>query len=148
ELGAEQLINYREQDFVEVVREGTNGAGANVILDVVGAKYLGRNLAALANGGRLVVIGLQGGRKAELDLGTLLSKRAAIIATSLRARPQAEKATIVAAVREHVWPLVAAGRVRPVIHQRFALADAADAHRLMEQSSHIGKILLDVERTT
>lgn len=114
----------------------------------MGAKYLGRNLAALANGGRLVVIGLQGGRKAELDLGTLLSKRAAIIATSLRARPQAEKATIVAAVREHVWPLVAAGRVRPVIHQRFALADAADAHRLMEQSSHIGKILLDVERTT
>jgi putative PIG3 family NAD(P)H quinone oxidoreductase len=147
ELGAEQVVNYREQDFVEAVREFTDGAGANVILDVVGAKYLDRNLAALAHGGRLVVIGLQGGRTAELDLGTLLSKRGAVIATSLRSRPPAEKTTIVAAVREHVWPLVADGRVRPVIHQRFPLAGAADAHRLMEQSTHIGKILLDVERT-
>ncbi|WP_256842623.1 NAD(P)H-quinone oxidoreductase [Ornithinimicrobium cryptoxanthini] len=147
DLGAEHLINYRDQDFVEVVREVTDDAGANVILDVVGAKYLGRNLDALATGGRLVVIGLQGGRKGELDLGKLLSKRGAVIATSLRSRPTAEKATIVAAVREHVWPLVADGRVRPVIHQRFPLAQAGQAHQLMEDSSHIGKILLDVERT-
>lgn len=146
-LGAEHLINYREQDFVEVVHEVTHGAGANVILDVIGAKYLDRNLDALATGGRLVIIGLQGGRTGELNLGKLLSKRGAVIATTLRARPREEKATIVAAVREHVWPLVADGRVRPVIHQRFPLAEAAQAHRLMEGSSHIGKILLDVERT-
>ena len=145
--GAEILINYREQDFVEEVKAATDGAGADVILDVVGAKYLDRNLDVLALGGRLVVIGMQGGRKGEIDLGKLLSKRGAVIATSLRARPLAEKATIVAAVREHVWPLIEQGRVAPVIHQRFPLEQAADAHRLMEESSHIGKILLDVERT-
>lgn len=146
-FGAEVLVNYREQDFVEEVRAATDSAGADVVLDVVGAKYLDRNVDVLASGGRLVVIGLQGGRKAELDLGKLLAKRAAVIATSLRSRPAAEKATIVAAVREHVWPLVEQGRVRPVIHERFPLERAADAHRLMEESSHIGKILLDVERT-
>lgn len=144
--GAEILVNYREQDFVEQVHSATDGAGADVILDVVGAKYLDRNIDVLALGGRLVVIGMQGGRKGELDLGKLLSRRGAVIATSLRARPAAEKATIVAAVREHVWPLIDQGRVAPVIHQRFPLGQAADAHRLMEESSHIGKILLDVER--
>lgn len=147
-LGAEILINYRDQDFVEEVRAGSDGAGADVIFDVVGAKYLDRNVDALADGGRLVVIGLQGGRKAELDLSKLLTKRGAVIATSLRSRSVAEKATIVAAVREHVWPLVAAGRVRPVIHQRFPLEQAAEAHRVMEDSSHIGKLLLDVERSS
>lgn len=146
-FGAEILINYKEQDFVEEVKKATDGAGADVILDVVGAKYLDRNLDVLAFGGRLVIIGMQGGRKGEIDLGKLLSKRGAVIATSLRARPAAEKATIVAAVREHVWPLINQGRVAPVIHQRFPLEAAADAHRLMEESSHIGKILLDVERT-
>ncbi|WP_109471149.1 NAD(P)H-quinone oxidoreductase [Ornithinimicrobium cavernae] len=146
ELGAEILVNYREQDFVEEVRRATDGHGADVILDVVGAKYLDRNTDLLAANGRLVVIGLQGGRKAEIDLGRLLAKRAALIATSLRARPAAEKATIVAAVREHVWPLVAAGRVRPVIHERFPLEQAAEAHRLMQGSTHVGKILLDVGR--
>ena len=144
--GAEILVNYREQDFVEQVHGATDGHGADVILDVVGAKYLDRNLDTLALGGRLVIIGMQGGRKGEIDLGKLLSRRGAVIATSLRARPAAEKATIVAAVREHVWPLIEQGRVAPVIHQRFPLEQAADAHRLMEESSHIGKILLDVER--
>jgi putative PIG3 family NAD(P)H quinone oxidoreductase len=142
QLGAEILVNYREQDFVEEVRAATGGAGADVILDNMGAKYLARNVEALAPGGRLVVIGLQGGAKAELDLGLLLRKRGAVIATSLRARPTDEKAAIVAAVREHVWPLVEDGRVRPVIHSRHALADAPTAHRELEESGHIGKILL------
>ena len=142
ELGAEILVNYREQDFVEVLREHTDGAGADVILDNMGAKYLARNVDALATGGRLVVIGLQGGTRAELDLGVLLRKRAAVIATSLRARPAAEKATIVAAVREHVWPLIESGRVRPIVHGTYPLAAAADAHRELEASSHIGKVLL------
>jgi putative PIG3 family NAD(P)H quinone oxidoreductase len=142
ELGAEILVNYREQDFVEVLREHTDGAGADVILDNMGAKYLARNLDALATGGRLVVIGLQGGARAEVDLGVLLRKRAAVIATSLRARPAAEKATIVAAVREHVWPLIESGRVRPIVHGTYPLAAAADAHRELEASSHIGKVLL------
>jgi putative PIG3 family NAD(P)H quinone oxidoreductase len=142
QLGAEILVNYREQDFVEEVRAATGGAGADVILDNMGAKYLARNVEALAPGGRLVVIGLQGGAKAELDLGLLLRKRGAVIATSLRARPADEKAAIVAAVREHVWPLVEEGRVRPVIHSRHPLADAPTAHRELEESCHIGKILL------
>ena len=142
ELGAEIAINYRDQDFVAELAAATAGQGADVILDNMGAKYLARNVTALADGGRLVVIGLQGGARGELDLAALLTKRAAVIATSLRARPPAEKATIVAAVREHVWPLVAAGAVRPVIHERFALADAAAAHRALEASQHIGKLLL------
>jgi putative PIG3 family NAD(P)H quinone oxidoreductase len=142
DLGAEVLVNYREQDFVEEVRKATGGAGADVILDNMGAKYLARNVDALAVNGRLVVIGLQGGTKAEVDLNALLRKRAAVIATSLRARPVEEKATIAAAVREHVWPLVESGRVRPVVHSRHPLADAAAAHREMEESGHIGKILL------
>jgi putative PIG3 family NAD(P)H quinone oxidoreductase len=142
ELGAEILINYREQDFVEVLREHTGGAGADVILDNMGAKYLARNIDALATSGRLVVIGMQGGTRAEVDLGVLMRKRAAVIATSLRARPAAEKATIVAAVREHVWPLIESGRVRPIVHGTYPLAAAADAHRELEASSHIGKVLL------
>ena len=142
ELGADVAVNYREQDFVEEVKAATDGRGADVILDNMGAKYLARNVDALAVGGRLVVIGLQGGTTAELNLNTLLRKRAAVIATSLRARPLPEKAAIVAAVREHVWPLVESGRVRPVVHSRHPLAEAAAAHREMESSGHIGKILL------
>jgi putative PIG3 family NAD(P)H quinone oxidoreductase len=141
-LGAEILVNYREQDFVEELAAATGGAGADVILDNMGAKYLARNVDSLAVNGRLVVIGLQGGVAAELDLGQLLRKRGAVIATSLRARPASEKATIVAAVREHVWPLVAAGRIRPVVHSRYPLAQASQAHRELESSGHIGKILL------
>ena len=142
DLGAQILVNYREQDFVEEVRAATDGHGADVVLDLMGAKYLPRNVDLLATSGRLVVIGLMGGRKGELDLGKLLSKRGAVIATSLRARPAEEKAAIVAAVREHVWPLVEDGTVRPVIHQTYPLAEAAQAHRDMEASGHIGKLLL------
>jgi putative PIG3 family NAD(P)H quinone oxidoreductase len=142
ELGAEVLVNYRDEDFVERVREATGGRGADVVLDNMGAAYLSRNVDVLATNGRLVVIGLQGGRRAELDLGALLAKRAAVVATSLRARPAAEKATLVAAVREHVWPLISSGRVRPIVHSRHGLADAAEAHRELESSGHIGKVLL------
>ena len=142
ELGAEILVNYREQDFVEEVRAATGGSGADVILDNMGAKYLGRNVETLATSGRLVIIGMQGGTKGGLDISALLRKRAAVIATSLRARPAAEKATIVAAVREHVWPLIAAGRVRPVVHQTFPLAEAAAAHIELDAGTHIGKVLL------
>ena len=142
ELGAEFLVNYKDEDFVERVRELTKGHGADVILDNMGAKYLGRNVEALATNGRLVTIGLMGGRRGELDMGMLLAKRGAVIATSLRARPATEKATIVAAVREHVWPLIEVGAVRPVIHSRHPLEHAAEAHREMEASGHIGKILL------
>ncbi|WP_145498823.1 NAD(P)H-quinone oxidoreductase [Streptomyces sp. CFMR 7] len=142
ELGADILINYREQDFVEEVRENTAGAGADVILDIVGAKYLERNVQALAVNGRLAIIGLQGGVKGELNLGALLAKRAAVTATSLRGRPLAEKAAIVAAVCEHVWPLIADGVVRPVVDRTVPMADAAEAHRVLESSTHVGKVLL------
>ena len=144
ELGADILVNYREEDFVERIREATDGHGADVVLDIIGAKYLGRNLEALATGGRLVIIGMQGGRAAELDIAMLMGKRAAVIGTTLRARPAAEKAAIVAAVAGHVWPLVEDGSVRPVVHSRHPLAEAAAAHREIEESGHVGKILLTV----
>ncbi|MCX5405918.1 NAD(P)H-quinone oxidoreductase [Streptomyces sp. NBC_00335] len=142
ELGADILIDYREQDFVEEIRAATGGAGADVILDIMGAKYLTRNVDALAVNGRLAIIGLQGGVKAELNLAALLAKRAAITATTLRARPLDEKAAIVAAVREHVWPLVATGRIHPVVHGTFPMREAAEAHRVLESSTHVGKLLL------
>lgn len=142
ELGADVLVDYREQDFVEELRAATGGAGADVILDIMGAKYLARNLDALAVNGRLAIIGLQGGVKAEINLGALLAKRAAVTATSLRSRPLEEKAAIVAAVREHVWPLIASGRVHPVVHARYPMPQAAEAHRVLESSAHVGKILL------
>ncbi|MEU2333166.1 NAD(P)H-quinone oxidoreductase [Streptomyces sp. NPDC013172] len=142
ELGADVLVNYREQDFVEEVKAATEGAGADVILDNMGAKYLDRNVQALAVNGRLAIIGMQGGVKGELNIGALLAKRAAISATSLRARPLAEKAAIVAAVREHVWPLIAQGHVRPVVDRELPMAEAAQAHRVVEASDHIGKVLL------
>jgi putative PIG3 family NAD(P)H quinone oxidoreductase len=137
DLGADVTINYRDEDFVEIAKP------VDVILDNMGAKYLPRNIEALAVGGRLVVIGLQGGARGELDLGALLSKRAAVHATSLRARPLEEKAAIVASVRAHVWPLIESGEVRPIIDRRIPMAEAAQAHELMESSGHIGKILLE-----
>jgi putative PIG3 family NAD(P)H quinone oxidoreductase len=142
ELGAERAIRYRDEDFVDVVRQQTQGHGADVVLDNMGAAYLPRNVEVLATGGRLVVIGLQGGAKGELDLGALLAKRASVHATSLRARPAAEKAEIVAGVRAAVWPAVAAGRVRPVVDRVLPLEAAAEAHRVMESSAHVGKIVL------
>jgi|ERR1022692_570544 putative PIG3 family NAD(P)H quinone oxidoreductase len=142
ELGCDLAISYRDDDFVAAVQEFTGGHGADVILDIMGAAYLQRNVTALAAGGRLVVIGMQGGSRAELDLNQLLRKRASVHATSLRARPADQKAAIVAGVRDQVWPLVSAGRIRPVIETILPLADAAQAHRLMEAGDHIGKILL------
>ena len=142
QLGAERAIRYRDEDFGEVVRELTGGRGADVVLDNMGATYLARNVDVLAVGGRLVVIGLQGGARAELDLGALLVKRASVHATSLRARPAAEKAAIVAEVLGHVWPAVEAGDVRPVVDRVLPLEQAAQAHRVMESSEHVGKIVL------
>jgi putative PIG3 family NAD(P)H quinone oxidoreductase len=144
ELGAEILVNYRDSDFVAQVRAATGGVGADVILDNMGAAYLARNVEVLATNGRLVVIGMQGGTKGELDLAALLGKRGAVLATTLRARPAGEKAAIVAAVEEHVWPLVADRTVRPVVHDVFALADVREAHRCVEASSHVGKVLLEI----
>jgi putative PIG3 family NAD(P)H quinone oxidoreductase len=140
-FGADIAINYREQDFVQVVKDA---GGADVILDNMGASYLGRNVDALNTEGRLVVIGMQGGNKAEIDLSALLRKRGAVIATTLRGRPSEEKSAICASVVEHVWPLVAAGKVRPVVHERVPLDEVARAHQLMEDSGHIGKIVLTV----
>ncbi len=141
-LGADVTINYHEQDFVERVLAETAGRGVDVILDNMGAAYLDRNVRALAPDGRLVVIGLQGGRVGELDLGRLLGKRAAVHATSLRARPPEQKADIVAAVRRDVWPAIEAGAVRPVIDRTLPLSEAANAHRVLEAGEHVGKILL------
>jgi len=142
-LGADRAINYHDEDFVEVVKEA---GGADVILDNMGGKYLSRNIAALATQGRLVVIGMQGGTKAELDLGVLMRKRGAVIATSLRARPSGEKAAICAAVVEHVWPLIGEGKVRSFVHEEVPLDEVGRAHQLMESGSHSGKILLTVAR--
>ncbi|MBA0052778.1 NAD(P)H-quinone oxidoreductase [Streptomyces sp. AJS327] len=142
ELGADVLVNYREQDFLSELREATDGHGADVILDIVGARYLERNVRALATDGRLVIIGLQGGATAELNLGALLRKRASVAATSLRGRPEEEKARIVAEAREHVWPLLADGRVRGVVDRTIPLREAAEAHRVLEESTHVGKVLL------
>ena len=138
-LGADITVNYREDDFVAVIRDA---GGADVILDNMGASYLMRNLDALKTEGRLVVIGMQGGSKAEIDLSVLLRKRAALVATTLRARPSEEKSAICAALVEHVWPLVAEGTVKPVVHERVPLAEVARAHQAMDDSSHVGKILL------
>lgn len=143
-LGAALAISYRDEDFVAALCEFTGGRGADVILDVMGASYLMRNLAALASNGRLVIIGMQGGTKAEIDLGVLSRKRASVIATTLRARPELQKAAIVAAVREQVWPLIEGGQIQPVIETVLPLAEAGRAHELMASGSHTGKILLRV----
>ncbi|MEZ0577313.1 NAD(P)H-quinone oxidoreductase [Nocardioides sp. MH1] len=141
-LGAEVAINYHDEDFVEVVRSHTDGRGADVVLDNMGAQYLQRNVDVLADEGRLVIIGMQGGVKAELDISALLGKRGAVIATALRSRPVDGKSAICASVVEHVWPLVAGGEVRPIVHTVLPLAEVAEAHRIVEASSHSGKVLL------
>ncbi|MEV4101383.1 NAD(P)H-quinone oxidoreductase [Nonomuraea sp. NPDC049649] len=135
ELGADAYVNYREEDFAEQVK-------ADVILDIIGAKYLAGNLRALRTGGRLVVIGLQGGVRGEIDLGALMAKRASVHGTTLRARPVDEKGAIVRSVVENVWPLIGAGAVRPVIYAEVPMSDAAEAHRMLDSGNHVGKILL------
>jgi putative PIG3 family NAD(P)H quinone oxidoreductase len=144
-LGADILINYREDDFAERLLELTEGHGADVILDIIGAGYLAKNLAALAQDGRIANIGLQQGRRAELDFGVLMAKRGTIMSTTLRARPAEQKASIVAAVTASVWPLVDAGELRPVIHRELPMAQADEAHRIMTASTHTGKIVLRAE---
>jgi NADPH2:quinone reductase len=141
-LGADIAINYAEEDFAVSLKAQNGGKGADVILDVVGAKYLQQNLEALAEYGRLVVIGLQGGTKGELDLGQLLTKRAAIIGTSLRPRPVAEKGVIMNAVRESVWPMLADGRVKPFVAKSFPLEQVREAHEYFDSGEHMGKVLL------
>jgi len=145
ELGADVAINYRDEDFVERVRAETDGRGVDVVLDNMGAKYLDRNIDALAVGGRLVIIGMQGGAKAELNIGKLLSKRAAVHATALRSRPAdgpGGKAEIIDAVRRDVWPDVERGTIRPIVDRRLPMSRAAEAHRAVEASEHVGKVLL------
>jgi putative PIG3 family NAD(P)H quinone oxidoreductase len=144
DLGADVTINYRDEDFVEVAKRATDGRGVDVVLDNMGASYLGRNVDALATEGRLVVIGMQGGTKGELDLGKLLAKRGAVIATSLRGRPLEGKQAICSSVVEHVWPLVADGTVRPIVETTMPLDDVRRAHELMDAGSHTGKIVLRV----
>ena len=141
-LGADIAINYTEEEFAESLRRQNGGKGADVILDVVGAKYLAQNVDALADYGRLIVIGLQGGAKGELDLGLLLRKRAAVVATALRPRPVEEKGAIMSAVRESVWPLISDGRIRPLVAKTFPLEQAAAAHEYFDTGDHVGKILL------
>jgi putative PIG3 family NAD(P)H quinone oxidoreductase len=147
ELGADVVIDYRSEDFVDAARAAT-GNGVDVILDIMGGAYLERNVDALAYDGRLVVIGLQGGATAELNLGTLLAKRAAVHATTLRGRPAEQKAAICTAVAEGLWPLIDSGAVRPVVDSVIPMDNAADAHRRVDSSLHMGKVLLtppDVE---
>ena len=144
ELGADIGIDYKEQDFVEALKAATDGHGADVILDVVGGPYLPRNVEALATSGRLSVIGLQGGRTGELPLHVLWRKRGAVLATLLRSRPPGEKAAIIASVEEHVWPLVEAGTVRPVVHRVYDLDDVREAHRTLEAGDQVGKVLLKI----
>ncbi len=141
-FGAIRGIDYRTEDFVEIVRRETGGRGADVILDIVGGSYLARNLEVSALDGRIVVIALIGGARAEINLGTLLTKRLTLSGSTLRARTVEQKSLVADGVRKHVWPLLASGRVRPIVHETFPLAEAGAAHRLMESSNHIGKIVL------
>jgi NADPH2:quinone reductase len=143
-LGAQRAINYRSEDFVEVVKSATGGLGADVILDMVGGDYVARELKALAEDGRLVLIAFLGGSRVSLDLMPLMLRRLTITGSTLRARPVEVKARIAEALREKVWPLIGSGAIRPVIHATFPLAQAAAAHALMESGSHIGKIVLTV----
>jgi putative PIG3 family NAD(P)H quinone oxidoreductase len=145
ELGASVAIDYRTQDFVEIVREATGGAGVDVILDIVGGDYVGRNLRCLAMDGRLVQIGLMGGSRAEVDFVAVLQRRLTITGSTLRARSVAEKSALARQVETHVWPWLAEGKVAPVIDRTFPLIAAAEAHRRLESGDHIGKIVLRTE---
>lgn len=145
DLGADLTINYRDTDFVQAVHSFTGGDGVDRILDIMGAKYLGRNIDALGNDGHLVIIGMQGGVAAELNIAKLIAKRGSLTATTLRARPldgPAGKAAIVESVAQNLWPLVEEGKVRPVIGAEIPMSRAADAHRLLENGEVVGKVLL------
>ncbi|MDQ1747391.1 MAG: hypothetical protein QOD07_1654 [Frankiaceae bacterium] len=142
DLGADLVVDYNEQDFVAAARDATAGRGVDVVLDIIGAAYFARNLAALAPDGRLVVVGLQGGATAEIDLGQLMVNRQSVHAATLRARPADQKAAICRAVVEGLWPLVEAGLVRPVVHASYPMTEPAAAHQLVEESGHVGKVLL------
>jgi NADPH2:quinone reductase len=144
ELGAHMAISYKDEDFVARSKEETDGHGVDVLLDNMGAKYLARNLDALALDGRLVIIGLQGGTKAEINLGAMLPRRLSVQATTLRGRPKDQKARVVAGTLAELWPAVSDGRIRPVIECVLALDEVADAHRSVEESSHVGKVVLTV----
>ncbi|MFL6660026.1 MAG: NAD(P)H-quinone oxidoreductase [Massilia sp.] len=144
ELGAERAINYRSEDFVEVVKGLTDGRGVDVILDMVAGDYVAREIACLADDGRIALIALLGGAKAQLDLGQVLRRRLSISGSTLRPRPVAFKAAIAKQLQQHVWPLIGAGKIKPVIFKTFPLAEAAQAHALMESSTHVGKIMLQV----
>jgi len=144
ELGAERGINYRSEDFVEVVKSLTGGKGVDVVLDMVAGDYVAREIDCLADDGRIALIALLGGAKANVDLGQVLRRRLSISGSTLRPRPVAFKAAIAQQLREHVWPLFAAGKIKPVIYKTFPLAQAAEAHALMESSTHVGKIVLQV----
>ncbi len=144
ELGAEILVNYREEDFVEAVKAATDGRGADVVLDVMGAAYLQRNVDVLATGGRIQVIGMQGGVTGEINLGILMGKRGQLRATTLRARPTSEKSAICARVAAEAWPLVEGGAISTVTDRVIPMRDAAEAHRVVEASEHVGKVLLAV----
>jgi NADPH2:quinone reductase len=143
-LGARRAINYRTHDFVDVIRDVTGGTGVDLILDIMGGSYLNRNLAALAVDGRLVQIGLMGGETASIDLRRVLGRRLTITGSTLRPRSVAEKGAIADALAREVWPLLEAGTVKPIVYDTFPLADASAAHRLMESSEHVGKIVLTV----
>ena len=143
-LGAERGINYKTEDFTAVVKELTDGRGVDVILDMVAGDYVGRELACLADDGRLAIIALLGGAKAQVDMGQVLRRRLTITGSTLRPRPVAFKAAIARQLRDKVWPLIEAGRIRPVIHATVPLEEAAAAHALMESSTHVGKIVLQV----
>jgi NADPH2:quinone reductase len=144
ELGAERGINYRDEDFVAVVKELTAGRGVDVVLDMVGGDYVAREIDCLADDGRIAIIALLGGAKATVDLGQVLRRRLTISGSTLRPRPVAFKGAIARKLRERVWPLLEAGRIKPVIYQTFPLDQAAAAHTLMESSTHVGKIVLQV----
>jgi NADPH2:quinone reductase len=144
DLGAERVINYREEDFVQVIKEVTHNKGVDVILDMVGGDYVQRNLSALAVEGRLVFIAFLRGAKVELNLAPVMMKRLTITGSTLRARPVAHKAPIAKALRETVWPLLTSGAIRPLIDRVFPLTEAAAAHALMESNRHVGKLLLQV----
>jgi putative PIG3 family NAD(P)H quinone oxidoreductase len=144
QLGAERAINYRTEDFVDVVKQLTKGRGVDLILDIVGGDYIPRDLASLALEGRLVVIGFMGGDTATIDFRRVLGRRLTITGSTLRPRSVEEKGQIAAEVRREVWPLLESGKVKPLIYRMFPLADAAAAHRLMESSEHVGKIVLTV----